>query len=268
MREEKIEGSYSTGFSNGGSVCSISKRNGLEAGQPKILFSQSSSKTHKSLKMCFDPVIMHTLALIKFRKEMKHCVTAAQSTAVPEQTGKKPVLFSPMLRENESVKGKFSRKAIARSVLILGAHIGFQEIETSAVIMLSSVVMTYLQRIWRIMRLCDERRSCGRSSAFVCSFLQVLRLLRIEEVKDIGEFYLRRVIMRRNSLYALCMKEHQLLTEVRKGKKRREADLTHEGCQERVAKTSNQKRKKVIDYCSSDEGTIMKKSAVFGMFEE
>ncbi|VDD95612.1 unnamed protein product [Enterobius vermicularis] len=147
------------------------------------------------------------------------------------------------LEENQLLTDNDVRTIITHSILILAAQTGFEGIEWQAAVMLTYTVTKYLRRIWKIMNICDKRRLDGRTSAFACSFLQVLRILKIEDVKDIAEFYLRRVIQRRNSLYEACIKEQQR-AELQ-GRKRR---TYYEPAGEKdISSASSPKQKKFSD---------------------
>lgn len=50
--------------------------------------------------MPFDPVVVHTLNLINYRRELKRNPSGNQALVVPEEYGRKPALLKPALEIN------------------------------------------------------------------------------------------------------------------------------------------------------------------------
>ncbi|VDD95613.1 unnamed protein product [Enterobius vermicularis] len=62
--------------------------------------SHFSAEACNRFRMPFDPVVVHTLNLINYRRELKRNPSGNQALVVPEEYGRKPALLKPALEIN------------------------------------------------------------------------------------------------------------------------------------------------------------------------
>lgn len=194
------------------------------------------------LNIEFDPIVLHTVALLDYqRKLLDPAADASQLGAVPEEPTSKPSLCTFSEKDEIRLDDEVVEDILRRSVALLTAHVGFFEMESSAVNLLARITATHLKKMWSATRLWDSRREHGMESAFTSSLLQALQLQKISHVIKLKDFYDQRIRERRRRLLVFCREGREALLEPpeKRAPKSLEQNGTEQPEHDSVAETSH-----------------------------
>ncbi|VDM37803.1 unnamed protein product [Toxocara canis] len=202
-----------------------------------------SAPEPKVLTIEFDPIVVHTIALLRYRRILSEPgVTAARIGPVPECGTSRPSLLNPWSESTDHLTDETAEALLDKAVELLCAHGGFivyffywmsksscrfTEADFRVVKLLTRITASKLQELWRNCKISNVRRCEGSETAFTkflvrillwanffavlmlrrcfqSPMMHVLQLAGVSRLTDLRDFYIRRFRDRRDQLLALC----------------------------------------------------------------
>uniref|UniRef100_A0A915AEX1 Uncharacterized protein n=1 Tax=Parascaris univalens TaxID=6257 RepID=A0A915AEX1_PARUN len=202
----------------------------------------------KIMTIEYDPIVVHTLALLRYRRMLSEPgMTAARIGPIPECGTSRPALLSQSLDGTEQLSEQTVAMLLRRAMELLCGHVGFMETDSRCVNLLARITASKLRELWSHCKVSNVRRFEGRETAFTSPMMHTLQLSKISRLTDLRDFYIRRFRNRRDQLLAVCQKGREALLKPPERRLITKKRSKREGSRSDSEEESNARKREHID---------------------